>query len=266
MSSSATFLYHSRSANSPARRPSAFRGKPVHKTRGERRRRSLKIEMEYLLTVRNAWLLCSFLIALLVGWLAWRATSSTANAPTLAPIVERRPGVFLQRTFDPAAPPADMPPLGEGEEAECDSNYISDANVSGRLQKIDATNATATVTQVKVTLQLKITIWVPHGATQHVIEHEQGHRQISEHYYQFADKVAAEIAAPYIGRQISISGSDLNAEFHNALLQLSKQITAEYNDKLTPGPAQQRYDDLTDHSRNDRDANAAAAQAIKETM
>jgi hypothetical protein len=206
------------------------------------------------------------LIAVLAGWLAWRATSSTVNAPGLAPIVDKRAVFFSQRTFDPAAPPAEMPPLGEGEEAECDSNYVSDAKVSGRMQKSDASNANVTVAQVIVTLQLKITIWVPNGATQHVIEYEQGHRQIAEHYYQVADRVAAEIAAPYIGRQIAIGGPDLDAEFRNALLQLSKRITAEYNDKLTPGPAQQRYDDLTDHSRNDRDANEAAAQAIKETM
>jgi len=211
--------------------------------------------------------LCVLVTVLLFAGFAWNHYSSIGQPSEASkPIIEKQPVVFLQRSFEPAAPPADMPPLGEGEEAECDSNYISDANVSGHMQRIDATNATVTVTQVKVTLQLKITIWVPNGATQHVIEHEQGHRQISEHYYQFADKVAAEIAAPYIGRQISISGSDLNAEFHNALLQLSKQITAEYNNKLTPGPAQQRYDDLTDHNRNDRDANAAAAQAIKETM
>src|SRR5262249_54109029 len=114
--------------------------------------------------------------------------------------------------------------------------------------------------------QLKITIWVPNGATQHVVEHEEGHRQISEHYYEFADKVAAEIAAPYIGQRIAISGPDLNAEFHAALLQLSKGITAEYNAKLNPGAAQRRYDDLTDHSRNDRDPKDALAQAIRESM
>jgi hypothetical protein len=198
---------------------------------------------------------------------AWKRYPSLGQPPEASrPIIEKQPVVFSIRSFDPVAPAADMPPLGEGEEAECDSNFISDANVSGGMQKIDATYATVTVTQVKVTLQLKITIWVPDGSTQHVIEHEQGHRQISEHSYQFADKIAAEIAAPYIGRQIAISGSDLNAEFRNALLQVSKQITAEYNDKLSPGPAQQRYEDLTDHSRNDRDANDAAAQAIKETM
>jgi len=211
--------------------------------------------------------LCILVAVLFFAGFAWKRYSSLGQGPEASkPIIEKQPVAFSKRSFDTAAPAADMPPLGEGEEAECDSNFISDANVSGRMQKIDATNATVTVTQVKVTLQLKITIWIPNGSTQHVIEHEQGHRQISEHYYQFADKVAAEIAAPYIGRQIVISGSDLNAEFRNALLQLSKQITAEYNDKLTPGRAQQLYEDLTDHSRNDRDANDAAAQAIKETM
>ena len=211
--------------------------------------------------------LCILVAVLFFAGFAWKRYSSLSQPPEASkPIIEKQPVVFSNRSFDPAAPVADMPPLGEGEEAECDSNFISDANVSGRMQKINATHATVTVTQVKVTLQLEITIWVPIGSTQHVIEHEQGHRQISEHYYQFADKVAAEIAAPYIGRQIAISGSDLNAEFRNALLQLSKQITAEFNDRLTPGPAQQRYEDLTDHSRNDRDANDAAAQAIKETV
>jgi len=41
---------------------------------------------------------------------------------------------------------------------------------------------------------------------------------------------------------------------------------AEYNERLNPGPAQQRYDDLTDHSRNDRNAKEAAALAIREAQ
>ncbi|HKF25184.1 MAG TPA: hypothetical protein VKB24_04385 [Candidatus Acidoferrum sp.] len=47
---------------------------------------------------------------------------------------------------------------------------------------------------------------------------------------------------------------------------LSQAITEEYHSKLNPGPAQQRYDELTDHSRNDRDSKEAAAQALKEAM
>jgi len=202
----------------------------------------------------------------LASWLAWRVVYP-ANAPAhAAPTIDQQPVVFLRHSFDPDNPPADMPPLGEGEEAECDSNFISDANVSGRMQKIDSTSAMVTISQVRVTLQLKITIWVPNGATQHVLEHEEGHRQISEYYYQSAGRLAAEIVAPYIGRPIAISGSDLNAEFRNALLQLGKEITAEYNNKLNPDPAQRRYDVLTDHSRNERGSNDAAAQAIQEAI
>jgi hypothetical protein len=206
------------------------------------------------------------LAILLAGWLGWRNYSSHSDPAREAPeiIIEKRPPVFAQHSFDPAAPPPDMPPLGEGEEAECDSNFVSNATVSGTLRKMDATTATVTVTQVKIALQLRINIWVPQGAAQHVIDHEQGHREISEHYYQNSDQVARQIAASYLGRQVVISGSDLNAEFSKALLKMSSDITAEYNDKLTPGPAQQRYDDLTDHSRNYVPAKDAVAQALKE--
>lgn len=207
------------------------------------------------------------LAILLAGWLGWRNYSPRPDPArgARAVIIEKQPPVFAQHFFDPAAPPRDMPPLREGEEAECDSNFVSNATVSGTLRKMDATTATVTVTQAKVALQLRINIWVPAGATQHVVEHEQGHREISEHYYQSADQVARQIAAAYIGKQVVISGSDLNAEFTKALLQMSSNVTAEYNDKLTPGPAQQRYDDLTDHSRNDVPAKDAVAQALRET-
>src|SRR5690348_7749313 len=78
----------------------------------------------------------------------------------------------------PKKPPADMPPPTPGEDAECDSNFISDAAVGGQAKQTDATHAIVTITQVKVTLQLEIIVWVPNKVTQHVVEHEQGHRQI----------------------------------------------------------------------------------------
>ena len=201
------------------------------------------------------------------GWFRSRvvpATGETASRSAL--VVNQEPPAVVQHSFDPATPPADMPPLGEGEEAECDSNFISNAAVAGELKKLDSANATVTVTSVKITLQLKINIWVPVGASQHVVEHEQGHRQISEHYYQDAGKVARNIAESYLGRSVSVTGNDLDAQFAKTLRQLSASITADYNDKLTPGPAQQRYDDLTDHSRNNVVASDAVAQALRETQ
>lgn len=215
--------------------------------------------------MRRIALPCVLIAVLLAGFACWRYFSAGQVRATSAPVVTKLPPTFALHTFYPAAPPADMPPLGEGEEAECDSNFVSNASVSGELRKIDSTHATAIVTQVKVTLELKINIWVPNGATQHVIEHEQGHRQISEHYYQEAEKVANRIAETYLGRTISIAGDHLDADFAKTLRQLSATLTADYNDKLTPGPAQQKYDDLTDHSRNDVSASDAVAQALSET-
>ncbi len=173
--------------------------------------------------------------------------------------------MFVHR-FDPTAPPADMPPLAAWEEAECDSNFVSNANVKGRTEMVDGTHGVVTVTAVKVTLQLTINIWVPEGATEHVIEHEQGHGQISEHYYETADKVAEQIAATYLDRQVSATGGDLNAEVNKLLQQMGAEITAEYNQRLNPSLAQNRYDDITDHSRNDVSAAEAVAQILKDVQ
>ena len=167
-------------------------------------------------------------------------------------------------TFDPAAPPVDMPPLSGAETAVTDTNFISDASVMGESERLDATHANVTVTGVKVTLELKINIWVPAGASQHVIEHEQGHQRISEYYYGKADSVAAQTAAGYLGKQFSVSGADLDGEIRKLLQKLGADITAGFNEKLNPNSAQQRYDDITDHSRYDIEANDAVARVLKD--
>ena len=181
------------------------------------------------------------------------------------PIIDKQPVAFASRTFDPAAPPADMPPLASGESAECDSQFLSSASVRGESRETDATHATVTITQIKVTLQLNINIWVPTGVTQHVIEHEDGHRQVSEYYYQTAGKLAERIAATYMGKQVEITGTDLGVESSKMLQQMATAITDEYNKELNPGPAQLLYDAITDHGRNEVVVKDAVAHALKNT-
>jgi len=219
---------------------------------------------EAVLPSRGLLVLCVSLGALIFGWFAWRDFSSRRQLTEAAvPTIIKQPVAFANRTFDPAAPPTDMPPLAPGETAVCDSNFLSNASVSGESRQTDATHATVTITQIKVTLQLNINIWVPTAATQHLIEHEEGHRQISEYYYQTADKLAAQIAATYMGRQIEITGTDLGAESSKMLQQMATDITAEYNNELNPGPTQLLYDSITDHGRNDTVVKDAVAHAIK---
>ena len=217
--------------------------------------------------MRKYIVLCALLgIALLAGLTLRHQSASQPTKQKSRPTIEKQPVSLAIHTFDPDAPPADMPPLAAGEEAECDSNFVSDASLKAQSKRIDATHVRVTVTDVRVTLQLKINIWVPRSATQHVMEHEQGHQRISEHYYQNADQVAEQIAAPYLGKQVSASGADLDAEVNKVLQKMGADITAEYNRRLNPNPAQQRFDDITDHSRNDVSASYAVAQALKDVQ
>ena len=210
--------------------------------------------------VRFALLGVLFILALGV----WQLSSRKPDAADSKPQIIKQAATVTRHTFDPAAPPADMPPLVAPETAECDTDFISNASVSGRSKKLDSTHAEVTVTGVKVMLELKIDIWVPLGATQQVIEHEEGHRQISEYSYRDADKVAEQVAAEHIGEKMSVSGSDLEAEINTALQKIGAEITAEYNRKLNPNAVQQRYDDVTDHSRYDIAASDAVARVLKE--
>ena len=208
--------------------------------------------------------ICVLLGVLALGWIAGRRFSSrqeVAEAPKV--IIQKQPVAFANHTFDSAAPPADMPPLAAQESAECDSSFRSSASVRGEFRRTDGTRATVSITQIKMTLQLNINIWVPISASQQVIDHEDGHRQISEFYYQSADKMAERIAAAYMAKRVEISGTDLDAESSKALQQMATEITDEYNKQLNPGPTQLFYDAITDHGRNGADAKDAVAHAFK---
>lgn len=200
-----------------------------------------------------------FLGALLVGCSS--PQSQTPQAPAVT--VLKQPPTFASHTFDPAAPPPDMPPLAPGESAECDSNFMSSARLHAKPRKTDATHTTLTITQIELTLNLDVNIWLPAGAAQNVIDHEEGHRQISEYYYQTADKLAQRIAASYVGKPVEVQGTDLTAESNNMLQQLAAEITAEYGKQLDPGPSQLLYDDITDHARNAVIARDAVDHALK---
>ncbi len=214
--------------------------------------------------LRGLLALCALLGGLIAGWLVWRGFSSRHQlSEHSGSTISKQPIVLATHTFDPANPPPDMPPLGSGENAECDSDFRSNASVRGETQPTDATRAIVTISHVNVTLQLTINIWVPTGVTQHVLEHEDGHRQISEFYYQTADKLAERIASTYLGKQVEITGTDLAAASNKMLQEMAAAITEEYDKELNPGPTQLLYDAITDHGRNEVVVQDAVAHALK---
>lgn len=214
---------------------------------------------------RRVILVCVLLASVTVAGLLWRGRFSIGKAAEAAAVtIDKQPATFATRTFDPASPPSEMPPMSPGDEAECDSNFICNASVRSETQRMDATHAIVTIEQIKVTLELNVTIWAPVNATQKQLEHEDGHSRISQSYYQTADKLAQQIALEHIGNQIEITGSDLNAEANKALQQAAAEIDAEFNRQLDPGPTQQYYDTMTDHGRNGIVVKDAVAAALRD--
>ena len=206
---------------------------------------------------------CALLGVLAFGWMRSRNSARPGESKEPAgTIIDKQPVRFVNRTFDPASPPPEMPPMIPGEAAVCDSNFVAIANLSANLQALDATHAEVTVSRVKIRLQLSITIWTPAEVSPRVMEHENGHRQISEHYYETADKIAEKIGATYLGRQMEVSGTDLHGETDKLLQKQAMEITAEYGKELNPDPAQELYDSITDHSRNDVSVQDAVTHAI----
>ncbi len=210
----------------------------------------------------------TILPGVLLGFLTAGCHTSSDVSPTSKPqeapvLITKAPASYVSHTFDPAAPPPEMPPLGSGESAECDSDFQSNASARGQPRKTDATHAILTITQVLMTLRLQINVWLPTGAPQIIADHEEGHRQIAEYSYQTADKLARSIATRYIGERIEVTGADLDAESMKMLLEVATEISNEYGKEINAEPTQLLYDSITDHARNGVIAKDAVDHAIK---
>jgi hypothetical protein len=206
----------------------------------------------------RAW---SFFMVLSVAVL-WCTWADRAQAQVM---ITKVPVNVATQTFDPRRPPRQMPPLSPPEEAICASDFLSDASVGGQAIQTDATHGTLTINQIKVTLQLDIAIWLPINAPKTTVDHEEGHRQISEYYYRNAEVVARRIAERYMDKEIELNGRDLRMAVSAALKQTGAEITNEYKKQMTVGTTQARYDSITEHSRSDIRVADAVALALKET-
>lgn len=207
----------------------------------------------------NRWVVVALL---LFPW----APSVYADQPQVE--IVKIPAQVGTRYFDPKRPPRDRPPLSGPEEAVCAGDFLSDVSVGAQAVQTDATHAThakATINRVKVTLQLDMTIWLPNNPQKWTVEHEEGHRQISEYYYRNAEVVARRVAEPYIGKTFEISGQDLRRALSAAVGKIAEEITNEYNRQMPVETTQDRFDEITEHSRKEIPVPDAVAQALRET-
>lgn len=188
-------------------------------------------------------------------------------APSASAAVQvlKRPAKVEYRTFDRDGPrPADMPELKWNELAvtvfayQCGTlvNYTADRRKKSR----DGATASLTVQDVKVTLTLKITVWLPNDAKDRLKAHEEGHRTIGERFYAQAEAAAREAGRRADGQRFAGSGPTSAAALEQALAAASGEVTAAYRAAI-PARAERTndlFDELTHHGQK-RDVEPADA-------
>jgi hypothetical protein len=180
--------------------------------------------------------------------------------------IEKSPPQVETKFFDPARPPAEMPALQANEAAVTASKYSCESQI-GVTVKIDDSRPThyvATIDSVTVKVTLGITIWLPNHAAQKIVAHENGHRQISEIFYTDADKIARELAQRYIDKTLIADGRDRQKAVDDAISKQLAEINNAYMEKVqTPSQkAQEAFDQITDHGRNQVKEDDAVKKAV----
>ena len=195
----------------------------------------------------------AFALALLTLPLLAAAPAATDPAVTIT----RKPPTTRTRTFDPKAPPSDMPKLTGNEAAVTRSAFACASGAKYAILDSHPTSdgrvaVTIRVDAVSMELSLENTIFLPKGAAKKLIAHEQAHAAIAESVYAHAEEVARKLVADIPGKTATATGSDEHAAGTAAFHKLVDPPADQYM-KTVPGRSgavNDAFDQLTKHGTN----------------
>jgi hypothetical protein len=186
--------------------------------------------------------------------------------------IDRTDAVIEHRTFDPASPPAEMPKLGGDEAAVTESYFSAEAIVGGSVtdqqDSASGSRSSIKVDTVRMTLRLRVTVWLPTNAVPKIVNHEEGHRAIAEYFYRSADAAARRLAEELIGQTVSGIAKTSDSAGQIATKQAAEALGGRYLGQvdLPCGKAQELYDQITEHGTNAVKEEKAIKQAIAKTQ
>jgi hypothetical protein len=194
------------------------------------------------------------------------AVGPVAAAPPVELVTH--PPVVERRVFDPAAPPADLPPLEADERAITQAAFriaVGADTVGGRTQR-DGTSHRAKVRVAGVAIQtwLTVTLWLPRDASPELVAHEEGHQRLVEQLYAEAEAPLREAAERWVGRELEATGPSADEARDAAAQPVIRELSAEWL-AATHGQAEvlgARYDLLTDSGRQFEPSPAAAVDTV----
>lgn len=214
--------------------------------------------------VPTFWLLRRFaafvILALFTNTEAWAA------GPDVPVTVKKLPAQIARKTFDPEKPPAEMPPLAPFEAGLCEFSFGCETRLQVSMLSSRATIVPGTISSIKVITTLQIVVWTAENSPKKIIAHEEAHRAIAEHYYVGAEGIAQRLGQRQIGRKITVPMRNEKPDLDSALGGLQNEIVKDFLSQTAQRCkfAQERFDAITDHSRNPVPEDDAMAAAIKD--
>jgi len=184
--------------------------------------------------------------------------------------IEKKPPAVEHKTFDPADPPKEMPPLNAGESAVTESRFECKVELNyqeGKHERHDGKcTSSVQVQSVRAVLELRVIIWLPQQAPAKLSAHEEGHRRIAERVYRDAEKAAREVGRQLDGTTVIGTAETCAAAERQATQDAASRFCQAYMDRTAAvvGKVGDRYDELTSHGRKTKpDEDEAIREAFE---
>jgi hypothetical protein len=199
-----------------------------------------------------------------VAWVVVLVLLGGAPVALAQAVVKHATVKATTRSFDPAKPPPEGMPKLNGDEAAVTSSKFS-CGVKVEVSITPGERATLTVTGIELTLGCSIVEWLPTDATAKIKAHEGAHREITQRYYARAGDVAKRLAQQFVGRTYPVKSAD-SKDTSPVMQQVTSELSRKYFAAVeAPSQkAQEAFDRITDHGRNDVAEKDAIRQAIGE--
>ena len=197
------------------------------------------------LPLNRRWLLAA--AAAIGGAGLLRARPSAAQESPVR--VTREEPIIVRTQFDPRRPPPEMPPLTPPEAGVCKTTFELSASVTYSAERLSGLTARIYVDGLDIVTRLRFDIYTAQGAPPKLSAHEEGHREIGEHYYGDAAQIADEIGRRLIGVTFEGAGLDQESAQENAFGKVIAEIQRDYMARMRvpSAAANERFDEITRH-------------------